>query len=367
MDTMLESPVTTTPPGPRRRAGWAVLTALALFAAGVGIGWLVTSEPPAPSAALSSSSTTTLVAVAGELPAVASPTAGSDEPVADVAQALLPSIVQIEVEAPVAGLGSGVIYDDAGHILTAAHVVEGAYEVTVRLPDGDRVTGRVLGTDARNDIAVVAVEAVGLTPAPLALGETPRVGQLAVALGSPWGLDSTVTAGVVSAVDRPIADEAGTRSMIQTDAPINPGNSGGPLADRQGRVIGINVSIFTSSGASDGVGFAVPIDQAFRVAESIVSGGEFVPGYLGVSGADAPVGEPAGALITEVFSGTPAALIGLQAGDVVVAVDGAPVNGILDLGAQMGARLAGEEVRLEVLRDGVTLEFRATLAARRDG
>jgi S1-C subfamily serine protease len=365
MDLMLESPVTSTPSGPRRRAGLAVVTALALFAAGMGIGWLVTSQPPAAAPAALSSSTSTLLPVAGELPAVGSPAAGSDEPVADVAAALLPSIVQIEL--PFGGLGSGVIYDDAGHILTAAHVVEGVFEVTVRLPDGDRVTGRVLGTDARNDIAVVAVEAEGLTPAPLALGETPRVGQLAVALGSPWGLDSTVTAGVVSAVDRPIADEAGTRSMIQTDAPINPGNSGGPLADRQGRVIGINVSIFTSSGASDGVGFAVPIDQAVRVAESIVTGGAFVPGYLGVSGDNAPVGEPAGALITEVFSGTPAALIGLQVGDVVVAVDGAPVSGILDLGAQMGARSAGDEVRLEVLRDGVTLEFRATLAARRDG
>lgn len=362
MDTMLDVPVT--PPKRRAKLGFVAMTAVALFLGGIGIGWLVGSEPPAEPAV---STTTTLLSVSGEVrpPATVSLGENGDEPVADVAEALLSSIVQIEL--PFGGLGSGVVYDSDGHILTAAHVVEGAFEVTVRLPDGDRVTGRVLGSDARNDIAVVAVEREGLVAASLALGETPRVGQLAVALGSPWGLDSTVTAGVVSAVDRPLADDGGTRNMIQTDAPINPGNSGGPLADRQGRVIGINVSIFTTSGASDGVGFAVPIDQAYRVAQSIVSGGQFLPGYLGVRGSDAAVGERAGALLTQVFAGSAAEEIGLRVGDVIVAVDGAPVSGILDLGAQLGSRAVGETVRLEVRRDGETFQVDAVLGERIEG
>jgi S1-C subfamily serine protease len=279
-----------------------------------------------------------------------------------VAAALLPSIVQLDTGT---GVGSGVIYDSAGWILTAAHVVLGVSTVDVRLFDGRVVSGRVAGADTVADIAVVQIEESGLKAAPLALDEKPRVGQLAIALGSPWGLDSTVTSGIVSAVDRSLTDFAGgnSRSMLQTDAAINPGNSGGPLADRQGRVIGINVSIFTESGASDGVGFAVPIDRAFRVAEALRSGEEFVPGFLGVRGEDAPAGSPAGAVMVEITPGSAAAAAGLEVGDLVTAVEGIPVTGIVDLAARIRDREAGDVVVLSVIRDGEQLELTATLRA----
>ncbi|NND02040.1 MAG: trypsin-like serine protease [Acidimicrobiia bacterium] len=189
----------------------------------------------------------------------------ADEPVADVAEALLNTVVQIERNG---GVGSGFVYDDQGHILTAAHVVGGAGEVRVRFADGSFRVGQVVGTDTSQDVAVIVVDPRGLVPAPLALGEDPRVGQLSVAIGSPLGFQQTVTSGVVSAEDRSLR-LSGTvvRNLIQTDAAINSGNSGGPLADRYGRIIGVNIAIATRSGGSDGLGFAVPIEIAIDIAE----------------------------------------------------------------------------------------------------
>jgi putative serine protease PepD len=186
----------------------------------------------------------------------------ASEPVAAVAAQLLPSVVQIE---RFGAEGSGFAYAD-GRILTAAHVVAGAREVTVRTSDGTELPGTVLGGDPVADIAVVAVDGQ-VPPADLALGNPPEVGQLAVAIGSPLGFSQSVTSGVVSAVDRTL-DIGGTQldGLIQTDAPINQGNSGGPLADRQGRVIGVNVAIASFSGGSDGLGFAVGIDKAVEIA-----------------------------------------------------------------------------------------------------
>ncbi len=189
------------------------------------------------------------------------------EPVAAVAAQLLPSVVQIEYSGVE---GSGFAYAD-GRILTAAHVVAGAREVTVRTSDGRELVGQVLGGDPVADIAVVAVD--GDVPvAPLALGESPEIGQLAVAIGSPLGFAQSVTSGIVSGVDRTL-DIGGTTldGLIQTDAPINQGNSGGPLADRQGRVIGVNVAIASLTGGSDGVGFAVGIDKAVAIADQFTS------------------------------------------------------------------------------------------------
>lgn len=189
----------------------------------------------------------------------------SPEPVADVAAALLPTVVQIERDG---GVGSGFIYDDAGHILTAAHVVGNADRVRVRLADGSTRQGQVLGADHGQDVAVVAIDPRGLESAPLALDAESRVGQLAVAIGSPLGLSQTVTSGVVSASDRSLRlSGAVVRNLIQTDAAINSGNSGGPLADRHGRVIGINIAIASRSGGSDGLGFAVPVGIAVNIAE----------------------------------------------------------------------------------------------------
>ncbi len=189
----------------------------------------------------------------------------ADEPVADVASSLLPSVVQIEQAGAFGAVGSGFVYEK-GRVLTAAHVVAGAREVVVRTSDGRNLTGTVLGGDALADIAVVAID-LGVPAAPLALGDPPEVGQLAVAIGSPLGFEQSVTSGIVSAVDREmVLGGAVLDGLIQTDAPINQGNSGGPLADRSGRVIGVNVAIATASGGSDGIGFAVAIDKAVAIA-----------------------------------------------------------------------------------------------------
>ena len=361
----------------RSTAGrWATaLTALVLFFSGVGVGWLFTDpgtgdgltaptsietifEEDAPA------TTTTAPPSVATDPLISSP---GEEPVAEVAEAVLPSVVQIEVRGlgqARGGVGTGVIYDESGHILTAAHVVEGVEDVVVRLADGNRYEGTVLGANEANDIAVIEIDAPGLTAAPLALEDKPRPGTLAVALGSPWGLDSTVTSGIVSAVDRAIPGQEGfPRLMLQTDASINPGNSGGPLVDRSGRVIGINVSIFSASGANDGVGFAVPIDRAYRVAQAITEGREFVSGFLGVR-LENPDDLSAGAVITEVTPGTAAERVGLETGDVVLAVNDVPIADFLDLGAVVRSYEPGDVIDMLVERDGVTETITVELGTR---
>ncbi|MDX1448609.1 MAG: trypsin-like peptidase domain-containing protein [Acidimicrobiia bacterium] len=367
----------TTERAPRVLVFFAVL---AVFAGGIGIGWLA-SPPPADTVAASTTTsvpevTTTMAetetgtvtppphneappAEPSTDPLVAST---SEEPVADVAEALLPSVVEIEL--PAGGLGSGVIYDTNGRILTAGHVVSGVDTVLVRFANGDRVPGRVIGTDDGNDIAVIEVDETGLPAAPLALDDDPRPGQLAIALGSPWGLNSTVTSGIISAVDQAIEGADGQiRLMLQTDASINPGNSGGPLADRYGRIIGINVSIYSASGANDGVGFAVPIDRAYRVARAIVEGGQFEPAFLGVTIAPTETGR-AGSVITTITPNTAAARAGLQVGDIVVAVDGDPIGDYIDLAAVIRNYAAGDTVVLEIRREGETLELEVELGPR---
>jgi S1-C subfamily serine protease len=368
----------------------SVVVAGALFLSGLGIGWLVTSEPESPGSlsaleatttssiptttTLESTATTTaeeppisVVPSETELAPVPELPEGSEEPVADIAELVLPSIVQIEIGTLTGeqGVGSGVIYDTNGKILTAAHVVEGADSVTVLLSDGSRQAGVVLGSDTVNDIAVIQLDRTGLPAAALALDQEIRVGQLAVAVGSPWGLDSTVTAGIVSAVGRPVlASDGGAVGMIQTDAAINPGNSGGALVDRGGRVIGINVSIFTESGANDGVGFAVPITRAFAVAEAIAAGEEFVPGFLGITGDDAPVGETPGAVVASLQPTQAAAEAGIEAGDVIIAVNDRQVLSLEDLAAMVRDYRAGTVVTLTILRGGDQLDIEVALGAR---
>lgn len=189
------------------------------------------------------------------------------EPAADVAEILLPALVHIETPTRDA---SGFVFDSEGLIFTAAHVVEGLDAVEVQLADGRFSSAEVLGADPDSNVAVLRVPFSGMAAAPLAQDGRPEVGQLAVALGSPFGLQQTVTAGVVSGLNRELT-LAGRllTGLIQTDAPINQGSSGGPLADRQGRVIGINVAIASQSGGNDGVGFAVPIERALAVAQQL--------------------------------------------------------------------------------------------------
>jgi putative serine protease PepD len=283
-----------------------------------------------------------------------------EEPVADAAAVILPSVVQIQAGQ---GVGSGVIYDSNGLILTAAHVVEGADTVTVRFADGEQVEGTVLGGTAGADVAVIQVEGTDLPAAELALDDAPQVGQMAIAVGSPWGLQGTVTSGIISAVDQAIPQGASARAVLQTDAAINPGNSGGPLVDRQGRVIGINVSIFSLSGANDGVGFAVPIDIANGIAESLVAGEEIQTAYLGVSLGEVQSGQ-GGALIDEVTQGTGADEAGLQVGDLVISIDGAPVQDGGDLAAQVQTHQPGDTIDLVIVRDGNEVTVPVTMSER---
>ncbi|MFN2490925.1 MAG: S1C family serine protease [Actinomycetota bacterium] len=326
--------------GPRRR--WvAVILAALVAAGGYGVAYIQLDDPaPASAGRPSTSAAPGPVNVRGA------------DAVPAVAKAVLPSVVQIETGR---GLGSGVIYDEDGFILTAAHVVEGSSEVTVRLADGTRIGGEVVGADAATDVAVVRVDRQGLPAGVLAVDVPVRVGQLAVAIGSPFGLEGTVTAGVVSAINRSIVTGNGSAAnMIQTDAPINPGNSGGALVDRQGRVIGINDAIRSDSGVNAGVGFAIPIDTAASVADALLKGRAPAIGFLGVGGTEPVSGKP-GALITEVQPGTPAADAGLRSGDLITGFEGDPITSMTELAARVRPTPPGTTVTLDVFRNGSTV------------
>lgn len=286
------------------------------------------------------------------------------EPVADVARILGPAVVQIETRA---GLGSGVIYSPEGFIVTNNHVITGSRQVQVRLADGRRLAGEVLGTDPVVDIAVVKIDPVGDLPvAELALGVPVEVGQLAVAIGSPFELQQTVTSGIVSAVNRPVPNGAGIVAMIQTDAPINPGNSGGALANRNGQVIGINTSIRTETGTNAGIGFAVPIDTAMDTAQRIINGEPLDQAFLGVAGREPPSGET-GVLVTEVTPGSGAEAAGVQVGDRITSIEGQPVTNLLGLAALVRTQRPGDAVAIELIREDQPVEIQVTLGTQSAG
>lgn len=338
----------------RRSPGW--LATLLFFGAVAlviaGILWVYPDTSPEAAA----EETTTTSTAPEEVDVSLSASAG-EEPVADAAEVILPSVVFIQTQA---GVGSGVVYDSEGLIMTAAHVVQDQDTVTVRFTDGEQVSGTVLGTAPDTDIAVVQVDRDDLAAATFAT-EKPRVGQMAIAVGSPWGLESTVTAGIISAVDQTNCSPGGCSSMVQTDAAINPGNSGGALVDRNGQVVGINVSIFSGSGANDGVGFAVPSDIALEYADAIVSGEPLETAFLGVRGQNVDTEGQAGALITSVSPDSGAEAAGIEVDDVIVAFDGVPVLGIADLQAQVRAHQPDDTVEVLVLRDGEEIAIEAIL------
>jgi putative serine protease PepD len=339
-------------PRDRRPTRWlaAVAAGVVLLASGYGISQALDDDTPAGAG------------VPAAAPIAAAPVPSGEEPAAAVAKALLPTVVEIRNNS---GLGSGFVYDSNGYIMTAAHVVQGSDQVDVRLYDGTKLTGKVVGTDEVSDVAVVKVDRTGLKAAPLAIGKSVQVGQLAVAIGSPFGLNETVTAGIISATDRVLQDG---REVIQTDAPINPGNSGGLLADRQGRVIGINDAIRPgdNSDGNVGIGFAIPIDLAAKSAEAIVQGKQVQTGYLGVSMGEAPNGQD-GALVQEVASGSPAAKAGLQVGDLVTAIDGKSIQNSGEMVAAIRDHKPGEKVTVTVDRDGNQTTISATLGERPAG
>ena len=339
-------------PSGRRPSRWlaGAVAGVVLLAAGYGISEAIDRDPAPAGAGIPTAA-----------PVAASPIPSGEEPAAAVAKALLPTVVEIRHDN---GLGSGFVYDSNGFIMTAAHVVQGVDQVDVRLYDGTKITGKVVGTDELNDVAVVKVDRTGLAAAPLATGQTLQVGQLAIAIGSPFGLNETVTAGIISSTDRILEG----REVIQTDAPINPGNSGGVLADRRGRVIGINDAIRPgdNSNGNVGIGFAVPIDIAAKSAAAIVKGEEIQIGYLGVSMGDATGGQD-GAVVQEVTPDSPAARAGLQPGDVVVSIDGKAVQDRSELVAAIRGHKPGDKVTLVVDRGGNETTITATLTQRPAG
>jgi len=347
---------------PKRRSGvWsgiAYFFGVAVLVVGIYvIADVGTSTETGGDTTAAEATTTTVSAVEVDAPSYVA----GEEPIADAAEVILPSVVHIQTDA---GLGSGVVYDRSGLIITAAHVVEGQDTVALRFDDGEQAEGTVLGAVSGVDIAVIQVEKDGLVAAVFNT-EKPRVGQLAVAVGSPWGLESTVTAGIVSAVDQANCDFGACFSQLQTDAAINPGNSGGALVDREGRVIGINVSIRTESGANDGVGFAVPSDIVVEYAESIVNGTLLETAFLGVEG-EPSQGDRAGALITVVVPDTGAADAGLQVDDVVIGFGNVEIFGIGDLAAQVRTHRPGETVELTLIRDAEEIKVDVVLGIRPD-
>lgn len=365
------APSTSPPTLQRRGGGWravvAVVAVLALLAAGFVVGRLTVGESETLSAdgVGNDPAGGTSQTAASELPTDPPVQSSGEEPVAAVAEAVGPAVVQIETGA---GLGSGIVYDPDGLIMTNAHVVGSSSEVNVTFADGTEVEGEVLGADPNTDVAVVEVDPEAIIEvAVLALGGELRVGQTAVAIGSPFGFEQTVTAGIVSAVDRPFP--SGTQSeqilvgMIQTDAPINSGNSGGALTDREGRVIGMNTAIASQTGDNSGIGFAIPIDIAYAQATKIVEGEPLDVPFLGVGRGQNTTGEP-GAYIASVEPGSAADEAGLEVGDLVVAIDGEPVKGFDELAAEIASRTPGDTISLEVWSDGDTQTVEATLQSR---
>ena len=348
--------------------GWrALVTFVAgglLTGGGFAVGQLSSNEDAAIEAGVTPVSADVVPAPRPTLPLapIPLPTDETAEPAELVAQLLGPSVVQINTST---GIGSGVIYRD-GLILTNNHVIEGATTISVQLSDGRHFEGEVLGSDPNADIAVVSVgEGHDLPVATLATGEKAQVGQTAIAIGSPFRLQQTVTEGIVSAVDRPIPNGRSYTAMIQTDAPINPGNSGGALADRFGRVIGINTAIQTggTSNTNAGVGFAIPIDTALSVAERILANEPIESGFLGVTGGPSSDGS-AGVEVTEVTPGTAADAAGLMVGDRILSIDGAPIGLFEELAGLVVARQPGDVVELEVVRNNELLVVHATLGQR---
>ena len=262
--------------------------------------------------------------------------------------------------------GSGFEIDTSGHIVTNQHVVAGANSITVRFQDGTTAKATLVGADPSTDVAVIKVDVPAAQLHPLTFGNSAnvQVGQPVAAIGSPFGLPESLTSGVVSALDRTITapNNFSIAGAIQTDAPLNHGNSGGPLLNASGEVVGVNAQIDSESGGSDGVGFAIPSNMVKSVADTIISGGKVQHAYLGVTVGDASSGQ--GAAIETVKSGTPAADAGLQAGDVVTAIDGQPVTNSDDLTAKISAHQPGDKVTLTVTRNGATKTIDVTLGTR---
>ncbi|HEY5764304.1 MAG TPA: trypsin-like peptidase domain-containing protein [Rhodocyclaceae bacterium] len=282
------------------------------------------------------------------------------------------------------GSGSGVFWDGDGHIITNHHVIEGASEAKVTLADGSSYTAILVGSSPPHDLAVLRIGTGYKRPAPIPIGTSHdlRVGQNVYAIGNPFGLDWTLTSGLISALDRSLSGGRGAsiEHLIQTDAAINPGNSGGPLLDSAGRLIGINTAIYSPSGASAGIGFAVPVDTVNRVVPQLIRQGRYIRPALGIE-ADEGINRRLteilgikGVVILRVSPQSAAARAGLRGvtvsrhgdvvpGDIITAIEGKPVDSLGRLVARLDDYSVGESIRVTVLRSGKTIDLRVTLQA----
>ncbi|MBN6055191.1 trypsin-like peptidase domain-containing protein [Nonomuraea sp. RK-328] len=368
------------PPAPAVKPGLSTrqkaIAGLALAAMAIGGG--------VAGAAVATAMQPDTIATAGPAPA-SFKQAASTMTVSDVAAKLEPSVVMIEGST---GEGSGVVLTADGLVLTNNHVVVGAGQggrMTVKFSDGKSAKASVVGTDPATDLAVIKAEGVsGLTPAQLGDSDQLKVGAPVLAIGSPLGLQGSVTAGIVSALDRTLtvggeqqqqvppgwgrqpggqgSEVTTIGGAIQTDAAINPGNSGGALVDAAGQVVGINSAIATNGGSSGniGVGFAIPINTAKQVADQLIKGGKVSHAYLGVSVTDA-TGDVSGALVRQVIEGSPAAKAGLQEGDLITKIAGKPVDGGDTVVGQVRGFKVGQQVQITYMRDGKTSNVTVTL------
>jgi putative serine protease PepD len=375
---------------PRKGRGCASMFFAAVLGVVVGAGLVTAALYLAPPAALRSATppavtTTTRAAVVAEEAPVDS------QSIETAASKVVPSVVNVSVSQTVTGpfgfgtqtqegTGSGVIVRADGYILTNNHVVQDATSITVKLGT-DVITAKVVGTDPTTDLAVIKIDRTGLTPATLGSSAGLKVGQWVIAVGSPFGLDKTVTAGIVSALNRTNIDAstgsvAAYTNLIQSDAPINPGNSGGALADLEGRVVGINALIESPSGSvgaaqSAGIGFSIPIDFAKDVADQLIAGKKVAHPYIGVGtvtvdqllGQQYSLGVSAGALVQSVQKGSPSDKAGIKTGDVIIKIGDQDVTSVSDLFSAIRSHKVGDTMPVVVVRNKVHVTLSVTLAS----
>jgi len=383
------------------KRGPLMLTIIGLLVATMGcsMGGLLAGSSPAPSP-------TPIVVVLTPTPlppSLLSEVSAAQQATVNVYKRVSPSVVHIAVEGSSifdSGTGSGFVYDRQGHIVTNHHVVASERNVIVTFSDDTRAQAEVVGTDPSSDLAVIKVDVPEPLLVPVDLGDSNslQVGEQAIAIGNPFGFERTMTVGVVSSLGRVVPQEnnGGYRfsiaNLIQTDAAVNPGNSGGPLIDIQGRVIGINSFIFSETGVSSGVGFAIPVDTVKRIVPALIADGRYAHPWLGISGQDIdnllaesltlPVER--GVLVQVAFQDGPAGEAGLRGGgreaevegslrvvrvggDIIVGIDDKSVGGMDDLITYLETRQVGQQVVLTVIREKQEQKVEVTLKERPDG